>query len=194
MTADTAAPDAALPLAARNTRLGVWLLNAAVAFYYLGFVFAYVYLKTLDVNSLWRDRHDRPSMALGTLIVVTAVGAVIAYRVGYARRSDRPSTWRTGISVAIALTVVTVVLAVVELQRPGFPNGGTGYASVFAGWMWSYVVTLLGTLYWAVSVLQAQRRAAAGAAESGSPAGLRGFWTFIGSLAVLQYVLLYLVR
>ena len=207
MTTDSIAPDA-LTLHTRNLRLGVRLLNAVVFFYFLGFLFAYIYLKTLDSNGLWRAKHDDPSIAFGTAIAITAVAAAVVYAAGRRSQSGE-AAWVPATPAALVLTLASAVLTVVELLHPGFANGGSGFASVFVGWMWSYVVLLLGVCYWTVTLITGERSATvatpanptagpaptpATAADTSAATGLRTFLVFVAVLAIVQYVLLYLVR
>lgn len=207
MTTDTLVPDA-LTLHTRNLRLGVRLLNAVAFFYFLGFLFAYIYLKMLDSNGLWRTKHDHPSIVFGTAIAITAVAA-LAVNVAGRRSEPGAAAWRPAAPATLVLTLASAVLTVVELVHPGFANGGSGFASVFVGWMWSYVVLLLGVCYWTVTLITGERSATvatpanptagpaptpATAADATAATGLRTFLVFVALLAIVQYVLLYLVR
>src|SRR6478735_3113186 len=71
-------PDRALFIGAR-------LFVAADAFFFLGFLFAYLYLRALNSNGLWHPPHTNPSGALATVSLVAALwGGVQLFDPGFA--------------------------------------------------------------------------------------------------------------
>src|SRR6266566_3636344 len=53
---------------ARNIRVGSRIWSASQAFFFLAFFFAFLYLRALNTNGLWRGwphHHPSPSLALG---------------------------------------------------------------------------------------------------------------------------------
>src|SRR5215475_12534371 len=108
--------------------LGVRLFVAAEAFFWLGFFFAYLYLRALDSNRAWHPSGTDPSVALGTVLVASMILAAVALRYG-ADRSLRP-----GVLAALALVLIALVCQGVQLFDPGFsPFHGGGYGAVFVG-------------------------------------------------------------
>ena len=49
----------------RNLSSAAHLLASATAFFFLAFVFAYFYLRSLNNGDLWRPKHVDPSLTSG---------------------------------------------------------------------------------------------------------------------------------
>lgn len=184
--------------------VGARMLCGAAAFFFLSFLFAYFYLRSLDVNKSWKIGAVHPSAGLGVAIVVSFVLSGLVWRLGAMRSMD---TLRAGIA-AIILGLLGVVLQVVEWTTLGFGPASGGYASVFIGWTAFYLVFALPCLYWietqAASVWRAGREGIWRPIEEGVPAddvvlmraGLEAcsfFWAFYVAIGVIAYVVLYLV-
>jgi heme/copper-type cytochrome/quinol oxidase subunit 3 len=138
-----------------NLRLGARLLVAADAFVFLGFLFAYLYLRSLNQHGLWRPPHTSPSLALGLVTLVTMVGSAAAFVVGLrALRAGKPREWRAGATGALALLVVALVVQGWQLFDPGFsPYHGGAYGSVFVGFTATLFAHLIGATYWLETVV-----------------------------------------
>ena len=100
-------------------RSRLWI--AAEVFFFLGFVFAYVYLRVLNVNHKWRPPHTKPPLAMGTvafaLIVASALLSAMALR---RMRAGAIAAWR-GISLAgLVLGLTAVSMAGWELSHLSF--------------------------------------------------------------------------
>jgi heme/copper-type cytochrome/quinol oxidase subunit 3 len=173
------APGRALFLSAR-------LFVAADAFFWLGFLFAYLYLRALDSNHAWHPSGTDPSVALGTVAALCVLGAAVALRFGVER------TLRPGVAGALLLTAVAFVCEGIQLFDPGFsPIHGGGYGAVFVGFSAAMVAHLLGALYW-VETLFVDRES--GAEERIMQARAASvFMSFLAGVAVVAYVLIYLV-
>jgi heme/copper-type cytochrome/quinol oxidase subunit 3 len=180
----------------RVTWLGARLFAASTAFFFLAFVFAYFYLRSLDTNGSWKiGKHVNPSTGLGIAIVVTVVLSALLARATV----SRPETPAAAGWVAIALGLAAVVLQCIEYATLGFGPANGGYASVFVGWTSLYAVAVLGTMYW----LETQFATAARARREGVTnneellrAGLEGatfYWAFLAGIGVLAWVILYLL-
>src|SRR5438046_322586 len=104
---DVEQPD----LLARNIRVGSRIWAASQAFFFLAFFFAFLYLRALNTNGLWRGwphHHPSPSIAFGVAILICVLGsAAVARSVVLVA----PKLWRTTEWAALAL-----VLAAVGLQ------------------------------------------------------------------------------
>ena len=174
------------PGPARARFVGARLLVAADSFFFLGFLFAYLYLRALDSNGNWHPPHTNPSVALGTITLVAVVAATALLRFAGSERL-RAALW-----IALALVMVGVVCQGVQLFKPDFsPSHGGGYGAVFVGFTAGFLAHLLGAAYWletvAVDALAAaeQRLVEANAALV--------FMTFLSGVSIVAYVLLYLV-
>ena len=60
-------------LLGRNLDSAAHLLASATAFFFLAFLFAYFYLRSLNNAGLWRPKHVDPSLTLGTLVMALTV-------------------------------------------------------------------------------------------------------------------------
>ena len=208
-------------LLGRNLNAASHLLASATAFFFLAFVFAYFYLRSLNNDHLWRPKHVDPSLTLGTLVMVLTVACAAAVRLGLAdHRAGRRPQWRIKGVAALGAGVVAVVLQVVEWTTNGFGPADGGYASVFIGWTAFNLLFLVGALFWLENVLATSiryrnyrdvpSRSPAPGHASGDPersghdiadpvslvrAGLEAlsfFWAFLAGLGVLAWIVLYL--
>jgi heme/copper-type cytochrome/quinol oxidase subunit 3 len=205
---------------ARNLNSAGHLLASATAFFFLAFVFAYFYLRSLNNADLWHPKHVDPSQTLGVLVMAAGVLTAVLIRWGLAdHRAERRPAWRVKGAVALAIGIAAVVLQVVEWTTVGFGPADGGYASVFFGWTGFYAVFLVGALFWLETVLatsiryrgwaSGERTVAPGDA-AGDPgrlgedirdpvslvrAGLDAlsfYWSFLAGVGVLAWILLYL--
>src|SRR5437763_15573818 len=60
--------------------VGARLLCGAAAFFFMAFVFAYFYLRSLDVHKNWKIGAVHPSIGLGVTIVVVLVLSALLLR------------------------------------------------------------------------------------------------------------------
>ena len=204
----------------RNLSSAGHLLASATAFFFLAFVFAYFYLRSLDNSHMWRPKHVDPSLGLGTAIVVLLVLSAVVLRLGLAdQRAARRPEWRLKALVSLLLGLAAVVVQIVQWATIGFGPASGGYASVFFGWTAFLALFAFGSLYWIETLLATAYRyrnvpvggqPAAGEA-SGDPyrpqpdvadplslvrPGLEAatfYWTFKAGLAVVTRIVLYLI-
>jgi hypothetical protein len=183
--------------------VGARLLCGAAAFFFVSFVFAYFYLRSLDTHNDWKIGHNiNPSVGLGVAIVVALVLSAAALRAV----ATRPELAVRAGAAALALVLLAVLLQVIEWTTLGFGPASGGYASVFIGWTAFYSVFALGCAYWIeTQVATAWRRDRHGVPASGAEvltdtavltAGLEAcsfFWTLYVASGVLSFVLLYLL-
>jgi heme/copper-type cytochrome/quinol oxidase subunit 3 len=183
--------------------VGARQLCGAAAFFFLAFVFAYFYLRSLDLDKDWKIGHNvNPSLGLGVAIVVALVLSAALLRAA----SVRPElTVRAGV-IALLLLLAAVVLQVVAWTKLGFGPASGGYASVYVGWTIFYAVFALMSAYWIeTQVATAWRRRRHGVAptpadvltdETLTRANLEAcsfFWAFYVAIGVVTFVILYLV-
>src|SRR6266571_7368281 len=70
-------------LLARNIRVGSRLWAASQAFFFIAFFFAFLYLRALNTNGLWRGwphHHPSPSIAFGVAILICVLGSAAVAR------------------------------------------------------------------------------------------------------------------
>ena len=206
-------------LLGRNLVSASYLLAGATAFFFIAFVFAYFYLRSLNSAGLWRPKHVDPSLTLGTLAAASVAVCAMLVRLGLAdHRAGRRAEWRLKGSVALAAGIAAIVLQVVEWATQGFGPTDGGYASVYLGWTAFYVLFLTGTVYWLETILATSfryRKAGGASLEPGHASGdpyrmghdiadplavvrpgleaLSMYATFLAALGVLSWVVLYLL-
>jgi heme/copper-type cytochrome/quinol oxidase subunit 3 len=133
----------------RNLQVGARVMAAAQSFALLAFVFAYLYLRTLNSNGDWRPKHVNPSAGIGVALVACLALCAVAYLAALRRLGDgteRP--WRIAASAALVFGLAAVGLIIAQLASIAFGPTSGGYASVFIGWHAFYAVNLLLVLVW----------------------------------------------
>ena len=205
-------------LLGRNLNSAAHLLASATAFFFLSFVFAYFYLRSLNNAGQWRPKGVGPSQGFGAVVMaLTVASAGILYAGLRDRRRDRRPAWRVKGLLALALGVAAIVVQVIQWTTLDFGPADGGYASVFYGWTGFQVVFAAGALYWLETVLAVSiryrgtgtRQLAPGEA-SGDPdreahdvadpislvlpelEAVSFYWSFLAGLAVLAWIVLYL--
>jgi heme/copper-type cytochrome/quinol oxidase subunit 3 len=172
------------------------LLCGVAAFFFLSFVFAYFYLRSLDVNKGWKIGSVHPSIGLGITITVVLVLSGVLLRLAAKRSAD---SLRLG-AAALVLALLAVLLQVIDWTTLGFGPASGAYASVFVGWTSTYAVFALGCAYWIETQIATEwrlRREGPGhGGQELQAAGLEAcsfFWAFYVGIGVLAFVILYLV-
>ena len=185
----------------------VWVsarqLCGAASFFFIAFVFAYFYLRSLDSNHDWKIGHNiNPSLGLGVLITVLLVISAVAMRISATQQAHRI---QAGLA-AMLLAILAIVLQVVSWTKLGFGPASGAYASVYVGWTGCYTVFMLFCVYWIeTQVATVWRRRRDGLevtpghvldATDVALAGLRAcsfFWTYYVLNGVILFVVLYLL-
>ncbi len=186
----------------RATWVSARLLSGAAAFFFMAFVFAYFYLRSLDTHKDWKIGSVHPSIGLGVAIIVMLLVSAAALRTAAKRSELRVPVG----AAALVLALLAVVLQVIEWTTLGFGPASGGYASVYIGWTAFYSVFALACAYWIeTQVATAWRRRREGvlvtsaevltdaAVETASLEACSFFWTFYVALGVVLFVLLYLL-
>jgi heme/copper-type cytochrome/quinol oxidase subunit 3 len=206
-------------LMGRNLNAAAHLFASATAFFFLAFIFAYFYLRSLNNAHLWRPKHVDPSVTLGTLVMALTVASALLVRLGLLdHRAGRRAQWRLKGVAALAVGLIAVVLQFVEWTSANFGPADGGYASVFIGWTAFNVLFVLGTLLWLENLLATAyryRKIPTGAPAPGEASGDPGrpghdiadplslvrsgleslsyYWGFLAGMGVLAWIILYLV-
>src|SRR5207237_9977199 len=85
MSATVPVPVEPPEVEARVLRVGSYLLAAAIAFFFVAFLFAFFYLRALDNNGLRgggkRGHHVHPALTAGIVILVCVLASVALSRV-----------------------------------------------------------------------------------------------------------------
>ena len=206
---------------ARSLTVAGYLLAGATAFFFVAFLFAFFYLRSVDTPALWKPAGVNPSVGWGTAIVACWVASAVLLRLGASdQAAGRRSQWRLKGLLAFLLGLAGLVLQVLAWAEQGFGPTDDAYASVYVGWTGFLALFVLGTLFWLETALATSwryRNEPFGAAEvppghaSGDPgesphdidnpvhlntatvATAAFYWMFLTGIAVVSWVLLYLV-
>jgi heme/copper-type cytochrome/quinol oxidase subunit 3 len=178
------------------------MLCGATAFFFISFVFAYFYLRSLDSNKSWKIGQVNAPVGWGIAILVVLILSAVSLRAAVA---DPRRTTSAG-GAALALALLSIVLQVIEWASLGFGPASGGYASVFVGYTVVYAVFTLACAYWiatqvATAWRQGKERTGATPADvlsdtETTQAGLAAcsfFWNFYVFNGLVLFVLLYLL-
>ena len=156
----------------RNLRTAGHLWASATVFFFVGFLFAFFYLRSLNNAGLWHPKGVNPPLGLGTAIVACVLASLALAWLGlrerraaviegeYAPALDQARLWawrRRGL-LALAFGLAAVVLQCVEYATLGFGPTQGGYASVFVGWTGMFIVFVLGAMFWLETLLETSFR------------------------------------
>jgi heme/copper-type cytochrome/quinol oxidase subunit 3 len=203
----------------RNLVSASYLLSGATAFFFVAFLFAYFYLRSLNAGGMWKPSGVDASVGWGTAVVACYVLSALLLRLGLAdHRALRRSQWRLKGLAALFIGVVGLVLQVVGWTQQSFGPTDGGFASVYFGWTAFLFLFVLGTLLWLEMTLATSfryRTMETGAPPpghaSGDPhrtahdirdplslvraelVGLSFYWTFLAAIALITWVVLYLI-
>jgi heme/copper-type cytochrome/quinol oxidase subunit 3 len=182
--------DAEIQLEARNAGTVGRLIVAADAFLWMGFVFAYFYLRTLNSNGDFNPHGQNPSGTMGTISLVVGVLTAAAIAVAGTRiKAGGAAAYRGPAAVGLLLLVVFTVLQGIQLFDPGFsPANGGGFGAVFVGFTVAYFVHLVGGLYWLETLVV--ERGGPTVARAGSFAIV---WYFLVAVFAVFWLLFYVV-
>ena len=186
--------------------VGARQLCGVATFFFVSFVFAYFYLRSLDPDNTWKIGSVSAPTGWGIAIVVVLILSAAALRAAL----TRPARTVSAGAVALTLGLLSVVLQVITWTTLGFGPASGGFASVYVGWTAFYAVFTLPCLFWIeTQVATAWRRGREGvrgttpatAAEVHTDpavigAGLEAcsfFWNFYVFNGLVLFVLLYLL-
>jgi len=205
-------------LLGRNLVSASYLLAGATAFFFISFLFAYFYLRSVNNGGMWKPKGVDASVAWGTVVVACYVVSALLVRLGLNdHRALRRDQWRLKGLAALLIGVVGLVLQVIAWTHEGFGPADGGFASVYFGWTAFLFLFVLGTLIWLEMTLATSyryRNLPSGPEPghaSGDPhrtahdirdplslvraelVGLSFYWTFLAGIAVVSWIVLYLI-
>jgi heme/copper-type cytochrome/quinol oxidase subunit 3 len=185
------------------------LLAGATIFFFLAFVFAYFYLRSLNQQHMWKPRHVSPDQALGAAFIACVLVSVALTLLAGRRQTRDQTNWLAPTIAAVAFGLVAVALQCIEYTRQGFGPTDGAYASIFCAWTGCYLIAVLCTMYWleihAATELRERREPSVRPGEGVTvyedpdkliPHGMDAavfYWAFLGAIGVVTYVTLYLL-
>jgi heme/copper-type cytochrome/quinol oxidase subunit 3 len=181
------------------------LLAGATTFFFLAFAFAYFYLRSLNVEHMWKPAHVKPEQGLGAaFIVCLLLSAATAIMAGRGMKARSPG-WLAPAGASLAFGLIAVALQCIEFTVQKFGPTDGAYASIFCAWLSFYMIAMLGTMYWletqVATELRARRSPAASDGDIKDPDRLIApaldaavfYWSYLAGIGVITYVVLYLL-
>ena len=189
---------------ARTLSVAARLLAGGTTFFFLSFVFAYFYLRSLNQEHKWRPPHIDPNQALGAAMIACFVISALLSVAGGRMSKARSRAWAPMVGAALVLGLAGIALQCIEYTRQHFGPTDGAYASVFCVWTGLYLIAVLGTMYWLETQVATELRARREPAAHGDIAapdlliapGLDAtvfFWAYLAAIGLLMYVILYLL-
>jgi heme/copper-type cytochrome/quinol oxidase subunit 3 len=190
--------------------VGGRLLCGAISFFFASFLFAYFYLRALDINKSWTIGAVHPSKGLGVAVMALFLVGAVIYRLA----AKSPIDILPAGVVAVVLSLLAVALQFYEYTTLDFGASSGGYASVFFGWTALYAIVSLFGVYWIetqmANLWRVRRLGPAARHETPSPeaellpttetvlldASIEAssfYWSYFVAIGVLAWVILYLV-
>ena len=192
-------------VAGRALSVAARLLSGATIFFFLAFLFAYFYLRSVNIEHMWHPAHVNPKQGLGAAFIASIVlSALLAVVAGRQMKAGSRS-WLGPAFGAVGLGLVAVILQCVEYTTQHFGPTDGAYASVFCTWSGFYLIAVLGAMYWletqVATELRARSQPAARDGDIRDPDRLIApgldaavfYWAFLAGIGIVMYVTLYLL-
>jgi hypothetical protein len=198
--------------AALNTAwTGVRLLIGVVTSGLGAFIFAFFYLRSVNNYGLWYPKgFGGPPTWAGAVIMALIVVSAAAQSFGLTRlKAGQKQPWFVAAVGALILGVAAFAIQIAELMSLSFQPGANAFASVFVGGSVVFTVLMLGSLVWLEIIVMGSRNIPAisfveqpptfkEAAElqrfQASLSAFTLFWNYMAVVAVVLWVLFYLVH
>jgi heme/copper-type cytochrome/quinol oxidase subunit 3 len=190
---------------ARALAVATRLLAGATTFFFLAFIFAYFYLRSLNVEHQWRPLHIKPDHALGAaMIACVIISAGLTFIAGRGLKAESRG-WLTPAIGGVVFGLAAIALQCIEytVQRFGPTHGA--YASIYCAWTGMYLIAVVATMYWLETQVATELRARRAPAEADgdirdpdrliAPAldAAVYYWSFLAGIGAITYVILYLL-
>lgn len=197
MSANSAAVTADAPeVEARSLTIGAYLIAAAIAFFFVAFLFAFLYLRSLNSNGRWagtNGHHVSTTTGSGIAILGCVLVSVVLVRLALVevRRKARP-VWWTLAGVGFLLGLAAVAIQCWQYTDMPFGTSEGGYASVYMGWTGFFTIVVFFAMVWLEIILATARRT-----RTASEPALASFWIVwatIGLVEIVAFILLYGVK
>jgi heme/copper-type cytochrome/quinol oxidase subunit 3 len=198
-------PPEPADVGARGLYIAARLLAGATTFFFLAFVFAYFYLRSLNENHQWHLGRVKADQGLGAAIVACVlISAVLAIVAGRQMKSQSRG-WLGPAIASLALGLAAIALQCVEYTVQHFGPTDGGYASVFCAWTAFFAIAVLATMYWletqVATELRARRAPAHSHGDIKDPDRLIApaldacvfYWCYLAAIGAIAYVVLYLL-
>lgn len=185
---------------ARIVSIGSYLAAAALAFFFIAFLFAFFYLRALNTNGLWGGgkpgHHVHPALTVGIIVLVCVLGSVACVRLSLAGVRAQKSYARNVAIAALVLGLAAVAVQCWQYTDLGFGPGDGGFASVYLGWTGFFTIFAFVVLVW-LEILLASSQSATDLRRGRFEADAASFsivWTMLGIVEIAAFILLYIVQ
>jgi heme/copper-type cytochrome/quinol oxidase subunit 3 len=185
---------------ARIVSIGSYLAAAALAFFFIAFLFAFFYLRALNTNGLWGGgkpgHHVHPALTVGIIVLVCVLGSVACVRLSLAGVRAQKSYARNVAIAALVLGLAAVAVQCWQYTDLGFGPGDGGFASVYLGWTGFFTIFAFVVLVW-LEILIASSQSATDLRRGRFEADAASFsivWTMLGVVEIAAFILLYIVQ
>jgi heme/copper-type cytochrome/quinol oxidase subunit 3 len=203
-------------IGARALSVAARLLAGATTFFFLAYLFAYFYLRSINQYGWWKPTATllkeqkevhvtlTPNAGLGVAFVV-CVALSVALTIVAGRQMKQGSRAWVGPAIGgVLLGLAAIAAQCVEFTVQHFGPTDGAYASVFCVWLGLYLIAVLCTMYWLETQVATELRARRSPAGQGdikdadkliAPAldAAVFYWAFLGAIGVITYVTLYLL-
>ena len=146
-------------VAARQLAVAARLLCGASTFFFLAFLFAYIYLRSLNQDGMWRPPHEHPNQAWGAVFIACIVLSALTAIVSGRRMKAKSASWLPAVIGALVLAIVAVIAQCIEYTVQNFGPTDGAYASVFCAWSAFYLIAILFTMFWFETQIATELRA-----------------------------------
>ncbi len=207
--AGTEIPPEPPDVSARALSVASRLLAGGTTFFFLAFVFAYFYLRSLNVEHMWKPAHVKPDQGLGAVFVACIILSAVTTIVGGRQMTLKSARWFPPAVAGVVLGLAAVVVQCITYTVQKFGPTDGAYASVFCAWTAFYLIAVLGAMYWLETHVASARRARARIARGDPPpagdikepartisSGMDAavfYWSYLAGIGVITYVVLYLL-
>ena len=203
--AGTEIPPEPPDVGARALAVASRLLCGATTFFFLAFLFAYFYLRSINEDHMWHPAHVNPSQGLGAAFIVCVVLSAALAIVASRGMKAKSQGWVTPGIASVVIGLIAVALQCLEYTSQHFGPTNGAYASVFCAWSGFYLIAVLATMYWletqVATELRARRSPASKEGDIKDPDRLIApgldaavfYWGFLAAIGVITYVTLYLL-
>jgi heme/copper-type cytochrome/quinol oxidase subunit 3 len=198
-------PPESPDVGARALAVAARLLAGATTFFFLAFIFAYFYLRSLNQEHLWRPRHVNPDQGLGAAMIACVIISAVLTIISGRQMKTGSRSWPVAALGGVVFGLVAVGVQCVEYTVQHFGPTDGAFASVFCAWTALYLIAVLSTMYWletqVATELRARRKPAPQEgdirdADRLIAPGLDAavfYWSFLAAIGVVTYVTLYLL-
>jgi hypothetical protein len=193
------------------TWVGARLAIGGMTFLFGAFVFAFFYLRSLNSHGMWYPASFAgPDQWSGGLIMAFVVAsALLQTLMLQLLKAGQKTVWLAGAAAALALGLAAVGLQLWQLVKEPFWPASSGFASVFTGATPALVLIIFCMMVWleqlivaalkipTISFIEQPPTYAGAFAVQRFQARLSAFtlvWDFIAVMALLYWILFYLVK